>query len=64
MHQARLQESYSRGEALLKPEYMSDEETDDEYDGVIRKHVLLRKLQWRNEKVCIFTIIVDCRLYN
>ena len=49
---------------MLKPEYMSDEETDDEYDGVIGKHVLLRKLQWRNEKVCIFTIIVDCRLYN
>ena len=45
MHQARLQESYSGGEALLKPEYMSDEEIDDEYDGVIRKRVLLRKPQ-------------------
>ena len=49
---------------LLQLEYMSDEETDDEYDGDAGKRVLVRRPQWRNEKVCIFTIIVYYTLYN
>ncbi|KAG2212569.1 hypothetical protein INT45_007408 [Circinella minor] len=59
MHWARLQETYSGGEALLKPEYMSDEETDDEYNGVIGKRVLVRKPHWRNEKANELLCLLD-----
>ncbi|KAG2217756.1 hypothetical protein INT45_005477 [Circinella minor] len=59
MHWACLQEMYSEGEVLLKPEYMSDEETDDEYNRVIGKRVLVRKPHWRNEKANELLCLLD-----
>ena len=49
---------------MLQSKYMSDEETDDEYDGEFGKRVLVWTPQWRNERVCTFATIVDYVLYN
>ena len=54
-----MQECYPGAEALLQVGYMSEEETDDEYDGEVGKRVVVWQPQWRNEKVYIFTIIID-----
>ena len=54
-----MQECYPGAEALLQVGYMSEEETDDEYEGEAGKRVVVWQPQWRNEKVCIFTIIID-----
>ncbi|KAI7859759.1 hypothetical protein BDC45DRAFT_563802 [Circinella umbellata] len=49
-HTAELESCFSGGEALLQLKYMSDEETDDEYSGGIGKRVVVKRLQWLNEK--------------
>ncbi|KAG2215577.1 hypothetical protein INT45_009301 [Circinella minor] len=49
-HQAELEPCFSGGEALLQSKYMSDEETDAEYSGEVGKRVVVKKLQWLNEK--------------
>ena len=64
LHQARLQESYPGAETLLQPGYMSDEETDDEYEGEVGKRVVVWQPQWRNDKVCIFTLIILYMLFD
>ncbi|KAG2226643.1 hypothetical protein INT45_005129 [Circinella minor] len=49
-HQTELESCFPGGEALLQVKYMSEEDTDDEYPSGIGKRVVVKKLQWLNEK--------------
>ncbi|KAG2212025.1 hypothetical protein INT45_014153 [Circinella minor] len=59
LHQARIQECYPGAEALLQVRYMSEEETDDKYEGEVGKHVVVWQPQWRNEKANEFLWHLD-----
>ncbi|KAG2218723.1 hypothetical protein INT45_002431 [Circinella minor] len=59
LHQARMQERYPGAEALLQVGYMSEEETDDEYEGEAGKRVVVWQPQWRNEKANEFLWHLD-----
>ncbi|KAG2216609.1 hypothetical protein INT45_009574 [Circinella minor] len=59
LHQARIQECYPGAEALLQVGYMSEEETDDEYEGEVGKRVVVWQPQWRNEKANEFLWHLD-----
>ncbi|KAG2217957.1 hypothetical protein INT45_001391 [Circinella minor] len=62
MHWTRLQETYSEGEVLLKPDYMSDEETDDEYNGANELLCLLDELKPSSDATRLVKMVGEVRV--